>query len=93
LVGCILEGAQGQRRPAGHLRAGQCADPLLDSVTFDNYFRSICATREDEAVGLAAGAWMGGMKSVVMMQTSGFALIRIRFMQGLGTSRGGALDT
>ena len=67
--------------------------PLLDGVTSDNYFRSICATREDEAVGLAAGAWMGGMKSVVMMQTSGFALIRIRFMQGLGTSRGGALDT
>jgi sulfopyruvate decarboxylase alpha subunit len=49
--------------------------PLINGVTTDNYFRSICATREDEAVGMAAGAWMGGMKSAVMMQTSGFALI------------------
>src|SRR3954454_23989568 len=49
--------------------------PLLNGVTSDNTFRSVCATREDEAVGVAAGAWMGGLKSVVMMQTSGFALI------------------
>ena len=49
--------------------------PLLNGVTSDNYFRSVCTTREDEAIGVVAGAWMGGMKSVVMMQTSGFALI------------------
>jgi sulfopyruvate decarboxylase alpha subunit len=49
--------------------------PLLDGVASDNYFHSVCATREDEAVGIVSGAWMGGMKSVVMMQTSGFALI------------------
>ena len=49
--------------------------PLLNGVTSDNYFRSVCTTREDEGVGVVAGAWMGGMKSVVMMQTSGFALI------------------
>jgi sulfopyruvate decarboxylase alpha subunit len=49
--------------------------PLLDGVTSDNYFRSICTTREDEAIGVVSGAWMGGMRSVVMMQTSGFALI------------------
>jgi sulfopyruvate decarboxylase TPP-binding subunit len=48
--------------------------PLLTGVTSDNYFRSVCATREDEAVGIVSGAWMGGMKSVVMMPTSGFAL-------------------
>ncbi len=48
--------------------------PLIKGVTSDNYFQSICATREDEALGLAAGAWMGGTKSIVMMQTSGFAL-------------------
>ena len=45
--------------------------PLLNGVTSDNYFRSVCTTREDEAVGVVAGAWMGGL----MMQTSGFALI------------------
>ena len=49
--------------------------PLIAGVTADNYFMSVCATREDEAIGVVAGAWMGGMKSVVMMQTSGFALI------------------
>jgi sulfopyruvate decarboxylase alpha subunit len=49
--------------------------PLLNGVTSDNYFRSVCTTREDEAVGVVTGAWMGGLKSVVMMQTSGFALI------------------
>jgi len=48
--------------------------PLLNSLTADNYFRSVCTTRQDEAIGVASGAWMGGMKSVVMMQTSGFAL-------------------
>ena len=49
--------------------------PLLKGVSADNSFRSVCTTREDEAVGVVAGAWMGGMKSVLMMQTSGFALI------------------
>jgi sulfopyruvate decarboxylase TPP-binding subunit len=49
--------------------------PLLAGVAADNYFMPVCATREDEAIGMASGAWMGGMKSVVMMQTSGFALI------------------
>lgn len=49
--------------------------PLLTGVTSDNYFRPVCATREDEAVGMVAGAYMGGMKGIVMMQTSGFALV------------------
>jgi sulfopyruvate decarboxylase alpha subunit len=49
--------------------------PLIKGVTSDNYFMSVTATREDEAIGLVTGAWMGGMKGVVMMQTSGFALI------------------
>jgi sulfopyruvate decarboxylase alpha subunit len=48
--------------------------PLIAGVHGDNYFMPIVATREDEALGLAAGGWMGGMKSAVMMQTSGFAL-------------------
>ena len=48
--------------------------PMISGVHADNYFMPIVATREDEALGLAAGGWMGGMKSAVMMQTSGFAL-------------------
>jgi sulfopyruvate decarboxylase alpha subunit len=49
--------------------------PLIKGVTTDNYFMSVNATREDEAIGMVAGAWMGGMRGIVMMQTSGFALI------------------
>ena len=50
--------------------------PLIQGITDDNYFISIGTTREDEAIGVVAGAWMGGMKSVLLMQTSGFALMR-----------------
>jgi sulfopyruvate decarboxylase alpha subunit len=48
--------------------------PLLKGVTADNYFMAVGATREDEALGIVAGAWMGGVKGCVMMQTSGFAV-------------------
>jgi sulfopyruvate decarboxylase TPP-binding subunit len=94
--------------------------PLISGAAADNFFMSIGATREDEAVGTLAGAYMGGRRGVVMMQTSGFALIanalasllaakiddkpgigqtvrdpaliRNRFMRGLGTGSGTALD-
>jgi sulfopyruvate decarboxylase TPP-binding subunit len=98
--------------------------PLIKGVTADNYSLAVCATREDEAIGTVTGAYMAGLRGVVMMQTSGFALlanslaslvmpyqipaiddqpgkvqtvrdpalIRNRFMKGLGTGRGGALD-
>lgn len=49
--------------------------PLINGAAADNYFMSIGATREDEAVGTLAGAYMGGLRGVAMMQTSGFALI------------------
>ena len=49
--------------------------PLITGAMADNYFISVCATREDEALGLLTGAWMGGMPGMVMMQTSGFAVI------------------
>ena len=49
--------------------------PLIKGVADDPYFKSVVATREDEALGIAAGAWMAGMHGVVLMQTSGFAVI------------------
>jgi len=49
--------------------------PLIGGAAADNYFMSVVATREDEALGTLAGAYMGGLRGVVMMQTSGFALI------------------
>jgi len=48
---------------------------LIKRVVADNYFISLPATREDEAVGALTGAYMGGLRGVAMMQTSGFALI------------------
>ena len=49
--------------------------PLIRGIAADNYFLSVGATREDEAVGIAGGAYMAGLRGAVMMQTSGFALI------------------
>jgi sulfopyruvate decarboxylase TPP-binding subunit len=49
--------------------------PLIAGCTADNYFMPVGATREDEAIGVITGAWMGGLRGVVMMQTSGFALV------------------
>ncbi len=49
--------------------------PLIKGVTADNYFLSVGATREDEAIGAVTGAYMAGLRGAVMMQTSGFALI------------------
>ena len=49
--------------------------PLINGAVADNAFISLAATREDEAVGAVAGAYMAGLRGIVMMQTSGFALI------------------
>ena len=49
--------------------------PLIAGAAADNYFMSLCATREDEAIGTLAGAYMGGLRGVALMQTSGFALV------------------
>ncbi len=49
--------------------------PLVSGAATDDHFISVGATREDEAVGIVTGAYMAGLRGVVMMQTSGFALI------------------
>ena len=50
-------------------------NPLIKAIHEDDYFNAFVCTREEEAVGIVAGAWMGGMRGVVMMQTSGFATL------------------
>lgn len=50
-------------------------DPLIQRVHEDPYFTTFCATREEEAVGIVTGAWMGGVVGAVLMQTSGFATL------------------
>ncbi len=49
--------------------------PLLKRVMDDPYFTVIGAAREEEALGIVSGAWMGGMLGAVLMQTSGFATL------------------
>ena len=49
--------------------------PLIAGVAADRDFVCVGATREDEAVGAATGAYMAGLRAAAMMQTSGFALI------------------
>lgn len=46
--------------------------PLIDGVHNDRDFTAFTATREEEAIGIACGADMGGMRSAVLMQSSGF---------------------
>jgi sulfopyruvate decarboxylase alpha subunit len=49
--------------------------PLIKAIHDDPFFITFAATREEEAIGIVTGAWMGGMRAAVLMQTSGFATI------------------
>ena len=49
--------------------------PLIEGVHADPYFTAFSCTREEEAVGIISGAWMGGLRGIVLMQTSGFATL------------------
>jgi sulfopyruvate decarboxylase alpha subunit len=49
---------------AGHKR-------LIELCQADKRMRSVVLTSEEEGIGLAAGAWLGGQKSVLLMQSSG----------------------
>ncbi len=49
--------------------------PLIEAVHADPYFTAFVCTREEEALGIVAGGWMGGMRGILLMQTSGFATL------------------
>ncbi len=49
--------------------------PLIKALHEDAFFNVFAATREEEAIGIVTGAWMGGMRAAVLMQTSGFATL------------------
>src|SRR5665213_3687669 len=53
--------------------------PLIKAIHADKYFTTFSATREEEALGIVTGAWMGGLRSAVLMQTSGFATIPVSY--------------
>ena len=46
--------------------------PLIDCAHDDAFFTAFSATREEEAVGIVAGAALGGRRGAVLMQSSGF---------------------
>ena len=48
---------------------------LIRDIHADPFFTTFPTAREEEAVGIVAGAWMGGMRGAVLMQTSGFATL------------------
>src|SRR5687767_8765017 len=49
---------------AGHKR-------LIELCQADKTMRAVVLTTEEEGIGLAAGAWLGGQRSVLLMQSSG----------------------
>ena len=49
--------------------------PLTRSLHDDEFFTAFATTREEEALGVVSGAWMGGMRGALLMQTSGFATL------------------
>jgi sulfopyruvate decarboxylase alpha subunit len=49
--------------------------PLIRRLHADDFFTVICPAREEEAVGIVAGAYMAGLRGIVLMQTSGFATL------------------
>ncbi len=49
--------------------------PLIRLIEEDPFFTVLCPAREEEAVAIVAGAYMAGMRGIVLMQTSGFATI------------------
>ena len=44
---------------------------LIKSCDADNDIKSVVMTTEEEGIGLSSGAWLGGEKAAVLMQSSG----------------------
>ena len=49
---------------AGHKR-------LIELCQADKKMRAVVLSTEEEGIGLAAGAWLGGQRAVLLMQSSG----------------------
>ena len=44
---------------------------LIQAAHADNDMRAVVMTTEEEGIALAAGAWLGGQRAVLLMQSSG----------------------
>jgi len=49
---------------AGHI-------PLIEAAHADPEIQAVVLTTEEEGIALAAGAWLGGKRAVLLMQSSG----------------------
>ena len=49
--------------------------PLIKNLHADADFTTFPTAREEEALGIVTGAWMGGRRGAVLMQTSGFGTV------------------
>ena len=49
--------------------------PLIQGIRADDWFTVVGPAREEEAVGIVTGAYMAGLRGIVLMQTSGFATL------------------
>ncbi len=49
--------------------------PLINATHADAFFTTFATTREEEALGILSGAWMGGLRGILLMQTSGFGTL------------------
>jgi len=49
--------------------------PLIGAVNEDPFFTAFPTAREEEAAGILCGAWMAGLRGILLMQTSGFATL------------------
>ena len=58
-----------------YLCSRQRLRPLIDAVHADDYFHAFATAREDEAAGIICGAYMAGLRGLMLMQTSGFATL------------------
>lgn len=47
--------------------------PLVDRAEADDRFRAVPVAREEEAVGILSGAWLGGQRGALVCQTSGLS--------------------
>jgi sulfopyruvate decarboxylase alpha subunit len=64
LLAAARVGIVGYVPDAGHKR-------LIELCHADRAMRAVPLTTEEEGIGLVAGAWLGGERSVLLMQSSG----------------------
>jgi sulfopyruvate decarboxylase alpha subunit len=78
----VVEGLRSQQVRLVVYVADKVLVPVLERIAADpGQFRLVALTREEEGVGILAGAFFGGMRGALLMQSSGFG----NTLNGLGS--------